>query len=253
MKIEKVNDRQIRCILTGEDLAKRQLKLSELAYGTEKARSLFRDMMEQAAFQYGFEADDSPLMIEAIPLSSDSIVLVVTKVDHPEELDTRFSNFAPSVQGSVPSGGQQADQPSPFGRLMDSLRREMAADTNGQETGAEGQAPADNSKESEAFRQFVFTNRLFAFQTLGDAVRAASMTGGSFTGRSSLYHADSDDLYYLFLTMPDMDTVKAMQHVLAVISEYGHSEPISYAREQHLKEHSRILCENDALSRLAEL
>ena len=253
MKIEKVNDRQIRCILTGEDLAKRQLKLSELAYGTEKARSPFRDMMEQAAFQYGFEADDSPLMIEAIPLSSDSIVLVVTTVDHPEELDTRFSNFAPSVQGSIPSGGQQGGQPSPFGRLMDSLRREMAAETNGQETGAEGQAPADHSKESEAFRQFVFTNRLFAFQTLGDTVRAASMTGGSFTGRSSLYHADSDDLYYLFLTMPDMDTVRRMQNVLAILSEYGTSLKITYASEQHLKEHSRILCDNDALSRLAEL
>ena len=214
MKIEKVNDRQIRCILTGEDLAKRQLKLSELAYGTEKARSLFRDMMEQAAFQYGFEADNSPLMIEAIPLSSDSIVLVVTKVDHPEELDTRFSNFAAAP---------------------------------------DGQAPADAPKESEAFRQFVFTNRLFAFQTLGDAVRAASMAGGSFTGRSTLYHADSDDLYYLFLTMPDMDTVRRMQNVLAILSEYGTSLKITYASEQHLKEHSRILCENDALSRLAEL
>jgi negative regulator of genetic competence, sporulation and motility len=79
------------------------------------------------------------------------------------------------------------------------------------------------------------------------------MTGGSFTGRSSLYHADSDDLYYLFLTMPDMDTVRRMQNVLAILSEYGTSLKITYASEQHLKEHSRILCENDALSRLAEL
>ena len=31
MKIEKVNDNQIRCTLTKEDLADRQLKLSELA------------------------------------------------------------------------------------------------------------------------------------------------------------------------------------------------------------------------------
>ena len=136
---------------------------------------------------------------------------------------------------------------------MDSLRRELAADTDGQEAAPDGQAPADAPKESEAFRQFVFTNRLFAFQTLGDAVRAASMAGGSFTGRSTLYHADSDDLYYLFLTMPDMDTVRRMQNVLAILSEYGTSLKITYASEQHLKEHSRILCENDALSRLAEL
>ena len=70
MKIEKVNDHQIRCTLTREDLADRELKLSELAYGTEKAKDLFRDMMQQASFEFGFEADDIPLMIEAIPLSS---------------------------------------------------------------------------------------------------------------------------------------------------------------------------------------
>mgnify|MGYP000392291375 FL=1 len=34
MKIEKVNDNQIRCTLTRADLDDRHLKLSELAYGT---------------------------------------------------------------------------------------------------------------------------------------------------------------------------------------------------------------------------
>ena len=46
MKIEKLNDNQIRCTLTRADLAARQLQLSELAYGTEKAKSLFHDMMQ---------------------------------------------------------------------------------------------------------------------------------------------------------------------------------------------------------------
>ena len=35
MKIERINDNQIRCTLTKKDLADRQIKLSELAYGTE--------------------------------------------------------------------------------------------------------------------------------------------------------------------------------------------------------------------------
>ena len=95
MKIEKVNENQIRCTLTREDLASRELKISELAYGTEKAKSLFRDMMQQANFEFGFEAEDIPLMIEAIPLNADCIVLIITKVEDPEELDTRFSKFAP--------------------------------------------------------------------------------------------------------------------------------------------------------------
>ena len=97
MKIEKINDNQIRCTLTREDLENHQIRLSELAYGTEKAKSLFRDMMQQAHAQFGFEADNIPLMIEAIPLNSESILLIITKVEDPEELDTRFSKFAPSA------------------------------------------------------------------------------------------------------------------------------------------------------------
>lgn len=42
MKIEKINDSQIRCTLTSADLASREIKLSELAYGTEKAKIFFR-------------------------------------------------------------------------------------------------------------------------------------------------------------------------------------------------------------------
>ena len=84
-----------RQTLTREDLENRQIRLSELAYGTEKAKRLFRDMMQQAQLQFGFEADNIPLMIEAIPINTDSVILNITKVEDPEELDTRFSKFAP--------------------------------------------------------------------------------------------------------------------------------------------------------------
>ena len=108
MKIEKINDNQIRCTLTKEDLDSHQIRISELAYGTEKAKRLFRDMMQQAQIQFGFEADNIPLMIEAIPVSAESIILIITKVEDPEELDTRFSKFAP-FKGNKPSDTVEID------------------------------------------------------------------------------------------------------------------------------------------------
>lgn len=39
MKIERVNENQIRCTLNQADLASRQLKISELAYGSEKQKN----------------------------------------------------------------------------------------------------------------------------------------------------------------------------------------------------------------------
>ena len=47
MKIEKLSENQIRCTLTREDLAMRQLKMSELAYGTEKTQNLCREMIRE--------------------------------------------------------------------------------------------------------------------------------------------------------------------------------------------------------------
>ena len=58
-------------------------------------------MMQQAQIQFGFEADNIPLMIEAIPVSTESIILIITKVEDPEELDTRFSKFSPFKDGNL--------------------------------------------------------------------------------------------------------------------------------------------------------
>ena len=95
MKIERISDTQIRCTLSREDLATRNINLSELAYATDKAKELFRDMIQQANDEFGFDTENLPLMVEAIPIMPDSIVLIITKVEDPEELDTRFSRFSP--------------------------------------------------------------------------------------------------------------------------------------------------------------
>ena len=42
MRIEKINEHQIRCTLYQKDLKDREIRISELAYGTEKARAFSR-------------------------------------------------------------------------------------------------------------------------------------------------------------------------------------------------------------------
>ena len=96
MKIERINENQIRCTLSNFDLSVRNLNLTELAYGSDKARNLFREMIQRASNEVGFEAEDVPLMVEAIPMSNESVMLIITKIDDPEELDTRFSKFSQS-------------------------------------------------------------------------------------------------------------------------------------------------------------
>ena len=109
MKIEKINDRQIRCVLSKEDLEDRKIRLSELVCGGEKARGLLRDMMMQASRELGFSFNNNPLMIEAMPTGKDQLVLIITRVDDPGEIDSRFRNFSgKAFSGAAASGEKDA-------------------------------------------------------------------------------------------------------------------------------------------------
>ena len=60
MKIERINENQIRCTLTSLDLSSRNLNLGELAYGSEKARSLFREMIQRPPMKLALMLKISP-------------------------------------------------------------------------------------------------------------------------------------------------------------------------------------------------
>ena len=235
MKIEKINENQIRCTLTREDLESHQVNLKELAYGSEKAKKLFRDMMQQAQIQFGFEADNIPLMIEAIPVNLDSVILIVTKVEDPEELDTRFSRFAPSV---TEDSDDDSDE-STADEVLDLFRRiqneEAAAETPA--------APAP--EENDAVR-----SRLFRMDTLNQVINAAVVAAGHYHGFSTLYHEEGTDGYYLILTQGEEDR-EVFDRVCNVISEYGIPKRSTPASLTFLEEHCSTLIAEHALQRLA--
>ncbi|BDF35806.1 MULTISPECIES: adaptor protein MecA [Lachnospiraceae] len=240
MKIEKLNDNQIRCTLTRADLAARQLQLSELAYGTEKAKSLFHDMMQQAAFEFGFEAEDIPLMIEAIPASSDSIVLIITKVEDPEELDTRFSKFSPSPGGDWDSKKNEApDKLDGAETLLDLLGKVK------EKIGTQEENSGEDTKEVQKT-----SLRLFSFATMDSVIQAARLLSGMYNGSNTLYKDHGEDVYILALTQSDHKT-NDFNRICNMLSEYGSLEKASGATLAFLEEHCEILISADAVQKLA--
>lgn len=250
MKIEKVNDHQIRCTLTKADLADRQLKISELAYGTEKAKMLFRDMMQQASYEVGFEAEDIPLMIEAIPLSSESIILIITKVEDPEELDTRFSNFAPSVRENSTSDpdteelmSQVAQEMPDVLDLFKKLSREVAQNPELLESAKEKLI----EKANEA-NELV---RAFNFDDLSSVIKAAKVVDAFYNGRNSLYKNDQTEKYILMVTKSG-HKLEDFNRVCNVLSEYGQMEKMkaTEATEAFYEEHGSCIIADNAIKTL---
>lgn len=236
MKIEKVNENQIRCTLTKEDLADRQIKLSELAYGSEKAKGLFRDMIEQANYEFGFEADDLPLMVEAIPLSGENIILQITKVEYPEELDTRFSKFSESEEteenGSV----------------------NMFPDIHGADDilGLFHKVKEDVEKPEKKEETPKNLTKMFEAKTLEQLEKLAHVLGGFYTGESDVYKDEKKNRFYL-LVRKSNHSPEEFNKVCNVISEYAAYAKYSVATEAFLKEHKKLILKGNALQILDSL
>lgn len=252
MKIEKINDNQIRCTLTKEDLITRELKLSELAYGTDKAKSLFRDMMQQAAYEFGFEANDIPLMIEAIPLSPDSIILIITKVEDPEELDTRFAKFAPTDSNetgesapTAPSKLEGADD------ILNLFKKIHDAKKTLDEKTPENKESKEKVKEPAVEVPFNLT-KLYKFPTLDSVIKVAGVLNGNYNGYSSLYKDTRSKEYNLIVSKSE-HTPEEFNKVCNILTEYGVSSKYSAATEAYYAEHLESIVLSDALQKLALL
>lgn len=261
MKIEKISDSQIRCTLNRADLQSRELKISELAYGSEKAKDLFHDMIEQASHQFGFEADDLPLMIEAIPISADCIVLIITKVEDPEELDTRFSKFAPSDEDLADANlddesgfdmedifpTPKEDKTEPDELLSNIIKPEKDSFIPIRET---LNVPVKASEEKKDVPTEEPDNapvsRLFSFKNWNEASKAALGILGDFKGDSMLYKNPTDGLYFLLLSGETNDS-NAFFRVCNEITEYGKKEPMTYTTIAFLKERCDIVIKSNAL------
>lgn len=275
MKIERLSDNQIRCTLNKQDLMERQLRISELAYGTEKAKDLFRDMMQQASYEFGFEADDIPLMIEAIPLSSDSLVLVITKVEEPDELDTRFSKFSPDTEqyegeDSYEDEASYADELlGGYDRLTDLLDANGSSDYRGQtntafDTPSEEmeqpdfislpealglvQEPKKNPLPTTSHRCM----KVFVFHSLQEISTLAEHLVYSYQGLNSIYKDERSGRYYLTVSKSG-HTPEEFNKICNIINEYGRQIRTMYASPSYFDEHFTVIVPKRGLQVLASI
>lgn len=246
MKIEKVNDHQIKCTLTGADLANRELKLSELAYGSEKAKNLFRDMMQQAAFEFGFEAENIPLMIEAIPIGADSIILIITKVEDPEEIDTRFSKFSPSVSEDDDYGQDASSLASDFADDVLDLFHKMEASVK-----KSAPASAAPSKEAPVDKEPAFP-RLVSTQKLDDLCTLSRTVAPFYKEANSLYKNSIDGAYALMLTKGTL-SLSEFGRVCNIASEYGTLEKAEAPKQAYIQEHYEEIIRDNAVESLSQI
>lgn len=273
MKFERISENQIRCTLNKNDLIEREIKISELAYGSEKTKALFKEMMDQASEELGFEVEDIPLIIEAIPLSGDCIVLTITKVADPEELDTRFSRFSSAFSDDPESYEtdediDETDEDADYTgadeiiNLFQQIKENLFPGLESQMNMAKPDQADDDQPVSDEVIQDASGStseespmniiRVFSFHSLDDISDFAASLHGAYPAASKVYKQPSTGNYFLVMEKGEQ-TPESFNRICNIATEYGKREKFTYATTAYYAEHYDTIIKKDALMVLAEL
>ena len=212
MEIIRISNTQVKFILTKTDLSDHNIKITELAYGSQKAQELFKHMMEQAFVECSFETENTPLMIEAIPTAVDSITIIVTKVTNPEQIEEKF-NMLPRVQ-DVTRAKFKSKRPVVPVKVVETSDRVI-----------------------------------YSFDCLDKVIDASARVGTRFNGASVLIKHEKQ--YFLYVSS-DLAVDKADMNLIEnVMGEYGQKHTTTSISRYYLEEHGEIIIESDAIKKLA--
>lgn len=230
VKLERISENEIHCILESDDLQERNIQLSELAYGSEKAKHLFQEMLQKAGYELDFDTQNIPLMIETIPLQNNRVILIITRVEDMDELDTRFVQLAPN----------QLEQLE-----FDETEDDFMEDDDEEEDLFPNRF-ASTSKTTNVSNEI---SKLFAFATFEEAQSAAHAIVPIYQGHSRLYHDTRSQRYFLALQSEDSTH---FEQITAILSEFS-SITTKIPSEAFCQEHFRTILSENAIALLDSL
>ena len=229
MKIERISDNQIKFILTESDLSERNMRLHELSYGSEKTQELFREIMEKATIECGFHTThETPLIIEAIPVSRSSIMIIVTKVANHEDLEDRFGY--PPLLGNYKNVSRSKQK---------KIREEAES----------AQPPREHTSQNENRKKTKPKVIVYELKSLEHVTSACVRISGTYIGESGLYKYLGN--YYLVFenkqTSSEHDLILSTNQA-NILKEYGVSFSNYEISKSFLIERGETLIKQNAVN-----
>lgn len=226
MKIERINDSQMKFMLTKTDLDRRSLDVADLAYGSTKTQELFQDIIDTACKEFSFNTEDTPLMIDAVPTSKTSIMIILTKVSNPvtyQESDNGFrklgdnSDFLPLA-------------PKPIEGLKDVKEQDR--------------------KNKRILKNSNNRNMIFSFNSFNELNRIVSSVESKFV-ESSLYKYNGKYVLNVTVKKENFDRIQYIEHVL---NEYGERvNGVENLVSAYIKENGELLIKKNAIDVISRI
>ena len=234
MKIERLNENQLRFTVWSKDLPDEDFTIADLAGQTEKAEELIKYMMNKAKEEFGFITEEKPIVVEAIPVNKDCIVFLVTKVEG-EEQDEKF--------GYIEKLKHQAME---MAKSLKDGTIELTDDDEADDSIGGVNQPSDE-KTGKLLPYMIYKSK-----DMENFITVARMVCSFYDSDNTLYKQESDINYYLVVTH-NRNTDKEFEYLCETLREFTEPYKFTYTTKYYFEEHYKTIIEKTALQTLSEL
>jgi negative regulator of genetic competence, sporulation and motility len=248
MKITRINENTISCIISPEDLRANGFRIDDFFEKKKEAVDFIRSTVLQAAISENFDLQGELTTMRVTVLPDHSLSLLITREDSKEGAINEVRRIAKNIFESIAakaaeeSAGNTREQDAQDS-LIDSL---LSSDDHPEKKEKNTGEIRENSaeKKPEAY--------MFSFYTIRDAMDCCRLFANAGPVSSSLYYLKEDDIYFLILRRTDR-TPEGMERWILLANEFGE---LVTSRDQHISfvtEHGICIEKDNAIEVFMEV
>ncbi len=228
MKIERVDDKTVKCFLSNEELEEYDIDYKDFVMRSEKAKEVVQDIIEQAEEEVGYKPPKFAFDLQIMMLPEQGLLLTFSERDPMDS--TEGSQILECLKEM-----KQALQ-----KTKEQISAQAPAVNEGALAGEEQRREAD--KKVKRPEQAVFQ-----FNCLGSVMDYAAVLPKNLRVHSELYVMN--EVYYLYMTK-NAASYERYSRACIQAMEFGSLYTAEDERILHLQEHGECLISERALKKL---
>ena len=197
MKIERIDDKTVKCFLSNEELEERYFDYKDFVTRSDKAKEVVQEIIEQAEEEVGYKPPKYAFDLQIMMLPDEGLVLVFSEK---EPLENK--NGAQLLQALQEMKRVFEEKKAEIGATLGKQAKEETENNAGKNKKAKGKA------EEAAKPQFA----IFAFRNIGRVIEYAAVLPANLRINSTLYRME--DRHLLCLCAEGRCVLRALQQSL---------------------------------------
>lgn len=234
MRIERVDDKTVKCFLSNEELEEYDIDYKDFILRSDKAREIVQEIIEQAEELVGYKPPKFAFDLQIMMLPDQGLILTFSERDPEIKEGDQFIECLREMKRILQRTREK------LGQAGNADTGEAVAEAGADGTPVEGKATGNQQENRPGFA-------VFAFSGIGKVMEYAAVLPSNLQVESALY--EMNGLYYLYLLKGRASYERYSRACIQAL-EFSALYAANEDQTLQLKEHGECLIAEKAVKKL---